>query len=280
MKIAQKIAIGYVRARLNMLAVLSPSLAAEKTIELFSTPKYRSNKTPPEIFSKGERIHFLQNGKRVKGYRWNEGAGKKLLILHGYESSCRKFDHHISRGIKKGYEVFAFDALAHGSSEGKKINALDYAEMIRLVEKHYGTMNAFICHSFGGMALSLYLETIKHDHNTKMVLIAPATETTTAIDGMFSFLQLNNKVRKEFDKKIKDLSGHPPSYYSIARAIKHIKASVLWVHDKDDLVTPLADVRKIMEAAPSNIEFMITEGLGHNKINRDTEVKRRVFSFL
>jgi alpha-beta hydrolase superfamily lysophospholipase len=280
MKIAQKIAIGYVRARINMLAVISPALAADKAMELFSTPKYRSKKPPPEIFSKGERIHFLQNGKRVKGYRWNEGAGKKLLVLHGYESSCRKFDHHISRGIKKGYEVFAFDAPAHGSSEGKKINALDYAEMIRLAEKHFGKMDAFICHSFGGMALSLHMEKRPHDHHTRIVFIAPATETTTAIDGLFSFLQLNDKVRVAFDQKIKDLSGHPPSFFSIARAIKHINASILWVHDEGDQITPLRDVRKIIAAGHPNVEFMITKGLGHNKIYRDTEVKRKIFSFL
>src|SRR5512139_148922 len=126
MKLAQKIAIGYVRARLNMLAVISPARAAEKAFELFSTPQYRSKSRFPDIFARGEKIQFLQNNKKVRGFRWNRGSDKRLLILHGYESSCRKFDHHISRGIKQGYEVLAFDAPAHGISEGKKINLLDY----------------------------------------------------------------------------------------------------------------------------------------------------------
>lgn len=280
MKLAQKIAINYVRARLNMLAVISPALAAEKALDLFSTPKYRSKKTPPEIFSKGERMLFLQNGKKVKGWRWNEQAEKKLLVLHGYESSVRKFDHHISRAVKKGYGVYAFDAPAHGNSEGSTITVLDYIEMIRNVEKNYGKMDAFICHSFGGIALSLYLESVPHDANTRMVMIAPATETVTAIDGFFSFLQLNDKVRAAFEQKIHERSGHWPSHFSIARAIKHIKASVLWVHDEDDQVTPLKDVRKVMDMKRPNVEFMITKGLGHNKIYRDNEVKKRVFSFL
>jgi predicted alpha/beta hydrolase family esterase len=56
---------------------------------------------------------------------------------------------------------------------------------------------SFICHSFGGIALSQYMETVGHNEKTKIVLIAPATETTSAIDGFFTFLQLNQKVRKE-----------------------------------------------------------------------------------
>jgi pimeloyl-ACP methyl ester carboxylesterase len=280
MKLAQKIAIGYVRARLNMLAVISPARAAQKAFELFSTPQYRSKSKFPDIFARGEKIQFIQNNKKIRGYRWNTGAEKKLLILHGYESSCRKFDHHISRGIKKGYEVLAFDAPAHGISEGKRINLLDYAEMIANVEKYYGKVDAFICHSFGGIAACTFLEKHRHSADTKLVLIAPATETTTAIDSMFRLLQLNDKVRKEFEAIIHRNTGHWPSHFSVNRALKHIQASVLWIHDEEDYTTPISDVKKSIDMGYPNVEFMITRGLGHNKIYRDNEVKRKIFSFL
>jgi pimeloyl-ACP methyl ester carboxylesterase len=280
MKLAQKIAVGYVRARLNMLAVISPARAAAKAFELFSTPQYRSKSKFPEIFAKGEKIQFIQHSKKIRGYRWNQGAEKRLLILHGYESSCRKFDHHIARGIKKGYEVLAFDAPAHGISEGKQITLPEYVSMINNIEKNYGKIDAYICHSFGGMAVCTYLEKHTHHPDTKLVLIAPATETTTAIDSMFRFVQLNDRVRKEFDEIIHRKTGHWPSHFSINRSIKHINASILWVHDEDDFTTPLADVRKVMNQKLPNVEFMITKGLGHNKIYRDNEVKRRIFSFL
>jgi len=263
-----------------MLAVVSPAMAADKAFDLFTTPQYRSKKTPPDIFTKAERMQFVLNEKKVKGWRWNERAEKKLLILHGYESSVRKFDHHISRAIKKGYGVYAFDAPAHGNSEGKRIHMLNYVEMIRMVEQLYGKMDAYLAHSFGGMSVCHYLEKAPHSKDTKVVLIAPATENVTAIDGFFKFLQLNDKVRNAFDQKIKDLSGHFPTHYSIPRTMKHIKASVLWVHDEDDQVTPLKDVEKLILQQPPNVEFLITKGLGHNRIYRDNEVKRKIFSFL
>jgi len=280
MKLAQKLAVNYVRARLNMLAVVSPARAAQKAYKLFSTPQYRSRKAFPEIFQKAEKIEFVQKGKRIKGFRWNKGGAPRLLILHGYESSCRKFDHHISRAVKKGCEVLAFDAPAHGSSEGSEITLPDYVEMIENVEKQFGMPEVFICHSFGGIAAAHYLEKTDHDQRTKLILIAPATETTTAIDGFFRFLQLNGKVRKEFDRHIHHLSGQWPSHFSINRAMKRIKASVLWIHDEEDLTTPIQDVHRVMEKGYPNIEFMITSGLGHNRIYRDNHVKRKIFSFL
>jgi hypothetical protein len=97
---------------------------------------------------------------------------------------------------------------------------------------------------------------------------------------MFRFLQLNEKVRKAFDKHIHQLSGRWPSHFSINRAMKHIRAAVLWVHDEDDLTTPLSDLKPVMERGYPNVEFMITKGLGHNRIYRDNEVKRKIFSFL
>jgi pimeloyl-ACP methyl ester carboxylesterase len=280
MKLAQKIAIGYVRATLNMIAVVSPKKAAEKAYELFCTPQYRSNKPFPDIFAKGEKLYFTQQGKKVRGYRWNKDAGNRLLILHGYESSCRKFDHHISRAVKAGFEVLAFDAPAHGSSEGSQVTLLDYMEMISNTEKHFGKIDRFICHSFGGFALMMYLEKRSHDATTRAVVIAPASETTVAIDGFFGFMQLSNKVRKEFDRIIHQKSGHWPAYFSASRALKHITASILWIHDEEDLVTPVAEAQKVMATGYPNIEFMITKGLGHNKIYRDNDVKRKIFSFL
>lgn len=280
MKLAQKIAINYLRARLNMLAVVSPLRAAREAMQLFSTPQHKSNRTAPDIFKTSERQVFKLHGKKVSGFRWNYPQSKKMLILHGFESSSFKFEHFISRGIKQGYEVLAFDAPAHGLSEGKTITLPEYIEMIRKIVENYGPIDAFICHSFGGIAISHYLETVKHDRNTKVVLIAPATETTTAIDSFFRFLQLNDKVRKEFEALIYERSGVKSSHFSIRRAMKNIRASVLWIHDEDDQITPISDVLKVKEKNFPNIDFMFTKGLGHSRIYRDIEVKKKVFSFL
>jgi pimeloyl-ACP methyl ester carboxylesterase len=137
-----------------------------------------------------------------------------------------------------------------------------------------------MAHSFGGLAVSLALEEISHTPDYRLALIAPATETTTAIDSFFRFLQIDAAVRTEFEKLIIRKAGVSSEWYSIKRAMKHIKAKVLWLHDEGDDVTPLSDALKIKEENYPNIEFVITKGLGHRRIYSDNKVTKAVVDFL
>jgi pimeloyl-ACP methyl ester carboxylesterase len=137
-----------------------------------------------------------------------------------------------------------------------------------------------MAHSFGGLAVSLALEEIPHDDSYRLVLIAPATESNTAIDFFFSFLKLNAAVRKEFDEMIYQVRQKPGSWYSVSRAINNIHAKVRWYHDEDDDTTPWQDAKKVKEQNHPQVEFVVTKGLGHRRIYRDNKVFNSVIDFL
>ena len=279
-KLAQKIALRYYKAKFKLWSAVSKRKAAEKAFELFCTPQSRNKKELPKIFEQAENLHFKLGADNIKGWRWNKKAGRRVLILHGYESSITNFDRYVKLLIKKGYEVLAFDAPAHGRSGGKKINAPLYKKMIEEIHQQYGPVESYMAHSFGGLAVCLALEEMSHTTDYRLALIAPATETTTAIDTFFSFLQLDKLLRQEFDKIIIKKGGVSPEWYSIKRAMKHIKAKVLWVHDEDDNITPITDVLKVKEENYLNIEFVFTKGLGHRRIYRDNKVIQTIIDFL
>ena len=280
MKLAQKLAINYVRAKLNILAVISKRKAAKEAFRLFCTPFRKPKTRYPPIFQKAEKLSFVLEGKLVKGYRWNHPSQKKIVIVHGFESYSNNFDRYISILVKKGMEVIAFDAPAHGRSEGKQINLPMYVAMLKKLVEYYGPVDGFLGHSFGGLAISHYLETLKSNEHIRSVLIAPATETKTSIDLMFKFLQLDDEVRKEFDQLIHEKAGVGPEHFSVARAMKNIKGPVLWFHDEEDDLTPIKDALKARDAGFTNLEFIITKGLGHRKIYRDNKVVKRSIEFL
>lgn len=280
MRLSQQLALSYIRTKFRLLSAISKRKAANEAFGLFCTPQYRNRKKLPAVFEKAEKLHFHFNGNRIQGYRWNHLSEKKFLILHGYESSVINFDRYVKPMVRCGYEVLAFDAPAHGRSGGKKINGVLYKEFIQQVVQRYGPVTNFIAHSLGGLALSLFLEEHSHDRNYKIALIAPATETTTAINSFFKFLRLDAEVRKEFDKLIEKMGGHPPEWFSVARIAAKMKASVLWLQDKDDEMTPLSDVLPVMEKEHPNIEFYLTEGLGHRRIYRDNKVTKKIISFM
>lgn len=281
MTFTQKLAISYTRAKFKILSSLSKKKAAEKAFELFCTPQFRNRKDLPPVFRVAEKITFVFREFRITGYRWNKGAGTRALIVHGFESSVVNFERYVQMLVKRNYEVLAFDAPAHGRSSGRQINAIIYRDLIKHVCTVYGPVERFIAHSLGGLVTCMCLAEIRHNAQCRLVLIAPATETSTAINQFFGFLEISdNQVRKEFEKIITRLSAQPVSWFSIPRALRKIKASILWCHDQDDKTTPLADVLKVQARNHANIEFYITKGLGHRRIYRDAGVGRKIADFI
>lgn len=236
--------MSYYRTKFRILSSVSKKKTAEIAFDLFSTPQFRYKRIFPKIFDEAERLSFVIGGETVQGYRWNKGGIKRVLIAHGFNSSVASFGHFIKPLIEKNYEVLAFDAPAHGKSTGTKINAVVYKEMIVTINERYGPIQSYMGHSFGGLAISLALEEIQHNASYRTVLIAPATESKTAIDFFFSFMKLNGEVRKEFDQYIFSLKNCPPEWYSVSRAVKNLKAKILWVHDEEDRITPWRDAKK------------------------------------
>ncbi|MEO7044087.1 MAG: alpha/beta fold hydrolase [Ferruginibacter sp.] len=281
MNLQKKIIFQYLRAKINALTLINTRKAAEYAFKLFCTPIKNGPAKESKVFKDAEKIEFLLEDKKICGFRFNHPQPQKALILHGFSSYSYKFDNYVTALVDKNYEVLAFDAPAHGHSEGKTTNALEYKNMIEKVIELYGPIHNFIAHSFGGLAVCLALEEMPPIDDIKIVLIAPATETTTAINTVFKMLDLKNtKLRTAVDDHIYKISGHKTEWFSIRRAIKNIKGKVLWIHDEDDDITPLSDALKVKEDKISYITYIITKGLGHRKIYRDEAVKKAVIDFL
>ena len=289
MKIKQKLAIRYARAELNILSLVNVRKAAIKAFRLFCTPQKKTAGKSPDIFSTGERLAFRLEGHTIRGHRWlpytdslrpDAISLKKVLIAHGFESSSRTFDTYIAALLKKGYEVFAFDAPGHGRSGGKRILLTDYVRMLQVIEQNYGPFQAWIGHSLGGLALALSLEDMTADQKGRLVLMAPAVEMTSAVDTFAKVLGLSAEVVKEMDRYVQEISGHPFSWYSLRRVIGHVQANILYCQDEDDLIIPPAAARQVEQDGHANVRFIFTSGLGHRNIYKAPEMLDQIIAFL
>lgn len=280
MKIARKIAFRYTASKLQLLSVVSTKKAAAEAFKLFCTPQKRVLKKSSPVIDEAEVITVKSDRLNIYGYRWNHPAHKKALIAHGFESSAVNFEEFVLPLIEKGYEVIAFDAPAHGLSEGNQIMLPLYKNLLNTVYKEFGPFDTYIAHSLGGLAIAHFLQHIPHKPDTKLVLVAPATEITSVMDRFFRLLKLNNKVREAFDKLSEAITGISPVHASILPTLKHIHAAILWLHDTEDDITPYRDVEKIKPADFPNIKFIITSGLGHRKIYRDQQSVNAILNFV
>lgn len=283
-KIATWIGILYYRLKFRIVGLSSPRKAAEQAFELLCTPysRRRKYKAPP-AFKQAELLSFDIDNYNINGFRWNAGEnsnGKKALICHGFDSLSYRFVGYVNLLREKGFEVFAFDAPAHGVSSGKTVNASEYRDMVLKADELYGPFDAIMAHSFGGIAVTLAVERLEDNENKRLVLIAPATETTTMVNTFFKYVPVSKSVRVEFDKLIEEVGGKPISWFSISRIMQHVTTPTLWVHDKDDTVTPYKDMEHLVEMGLPHVEFEITEGLGHSDIYRNERIAKRIVSFL
>ena len=279
MNTAQKLTLFSLKSSIKIASFFSSQWGASVAFNIFCTPYRKPRNVAPPIFDKAKTLSVQVEGLAIHGYQWNAESDKKILILHGFESRAYNFDRYVTPLLNKGYGVVAMDGKAHGNSEGKTTTAPEYAAMIKVLEDKLGKFDGFISHSFGGIALCLYQE----NHNNpaaKMVLIAPATETQSAIDLFCRFFGLNAKIRESIYAFIKKKSGNDISHYSINRIAPKLTNPILWIHDKDDDITPLSDLKPLLDLSPDNIEFKITEGLGHRKIYKDTAVIKRIIDFI
>ncbi|SJZ51328.1 alpha/beta hydrolase [Sediminibacterium ginsengisoli] len=286
MKLAQRVVIGYYRTKLRTIGMLSPDKAAASAFRLFCTPYpgSRLRKMPP-LFHKALKVSLPVNGLKVKGFHWTSRAtpnGKKVLIVHGFSSQSYKFEKYVSLLTQEGFEVFAFDAPAHGESEGSQINAILYRDTIIGIEKSFGPFDGIIAHSLGALSTTLAMEQLSQPVNPdkKIVLIAPATETTTAFDHFCKMLRIRAEVKSLFAQVIEKVANQPLNYYSASRIVPLLPMQVLWIHDKQDAICPFDDTLPVRETPPQNLQFIATDGLGHNRIYHDKEVKNQVIRFL
>ncbi|RYY87300.1 MAG: alpha/beta hydrolase [Chitinophagaceae bacterium] len=280
MALNKRLLLFLVRSRFRLLALFSKRRAAEAAFHLFTTPQYRNRKEPPALYKAAESLQFRFQEYDIQGYRWNDGAARSVLILHGFESSFVNFEQYVQPLIERGFCVMGFDAPAHGRSSGEQMNVRIYMEFIEALRDLYGPIHRFMGHSLGGLSLCLALEEQGHTDGARAVLIAAATETSRAIDMYFGFLGLPASLRPAFNQFIHDRGGHPVEWFSVARAIRNLNLPILWVHDEDDDMTPLLDVEPVRKANLPHVQFLITKGLGHRRIYRDPGVVKNVVEFL
>ena len=282
--LSERIYLHYLRTKFKTLAIVSPAIVGKIAFDLFCTPypKYKKKKAPA-IFHQANAIKVtLNDGTHLKGFEWtsHKSNHKTVLISHGYASHGYKFEQYVAPLLKLGFRVLIFDAPGHGQSQGKYINILIYLNAIEHIIKTVGPVDHFIGHSLGGIALAMLAENIPHPEQHKFVLIAPATKTTTSFNNYFNVMRFSDSIKNAFLAYAATLTKHPITHFEADRAIENYKGPLLWVHDAEDSVCPYKDLINFQEKAPNNIKFLITKGLGHNKVYKTQVVIDKIMSFL
>jgi alpha-beta hydrolase superfamily lysophospholipase len=281
LSLKQRLAVNFYTAKFKTIGLVSPRKAAEKAFELFCTPMNgKPERKEPNAFQHAEKLSFEIEELTIRGWHWkNENNnGKKILICHGFDSCAYKFEKYVSLLKKEGFEVFVFDAPGHGISDGKLINAILYSKVVLKANELFGNFYSIIGHSLGGLAATL--AAAKLNDLKKLVLIAPAVETTRAVDNFLRIIELSEEVKQAFIELINEKAQMNYADISVKKNIPFITANTMWLHDTDDTVCPFEDAQKVQQMNLPHVHFYITHSLGHSKIYKEHKVAKDIIHFI
>ena len=258
---------------------LSTSLATQVALYLF----FRPQRFKRPVREQEMHEHALQTScyvpeidKVVQVFRF-AGKGAKVLLLHGWSGRGTQLFAFADELRKSNAEVVTFDMPAHGQSLGYKTNIVELVACIKEVHAKYGPFDHAFAYSMGSMAL---LRALRDGIPMKSAaIIGSGDKIRNVFYGFSERLQFSDKVTEQMIQTVEKQFGMNLENYSSSMSLEHLKMPLLIVHDKDDKETHYAYSKDLHEIA-NNSELLLTTGLGHHRILRDSKTVQHIIQFI
>ena len=247
------------------------------TKHIFSPKRYNLTLSEQKCLAKGEPFIIHVHGKAIRCWKWGSGSG--ILFVHGWNGRGVHLRHFFEEFINAGHSVIAFDAPAHGDSDGKYTSYFEITDVVRsFLHPSLGLdIQGIIAHSLGASAAINCLA--KEAPAIDTVLIAPALRLRELIFNTFDSQGLPKMVYQTMIAELESYYGYNLYEDNPYRLLTKISSRILIVHDKDDTTTPYMDSKFIAEKH-NQVYLLTTEGLGHKKILRDTAVISNIQKYM
>jgi esterase/lipase len=278
-KIKEPFQLKAIRWSYPKLERIAPPVAYNIAWNLFFSPiRFKRPTRENQAFETAKISATIVNDKEVKIYEWGIKGNPVAVMIHGWSGRATQFFKFIDPLVKEGYHVVAFDAPAHGLSEGKSTNIKEFYETLTHIKNTIGNIKVGIGHSFGGVSL-LYAKKEGLNLDTIIMIGSP----TVGEDILSAFrkkinasyrtsLALRKMVVRKFDLDFEEITA-------CELAKKIIIKNHLIIHDKDDLEVPFQNAHSLKSVSPS-ASLILTTGLGHTRIIRDNMVVERTLNFI
>jgi esterase/lipase len=178
-----------------------PSLSSRLLWYLFTTPRPRTLRAIHTRLLKNsfKTDELIFEDLVLKVYHWGNPTGKKVLIVHGWESFAADHGRLIQELIKLGYHIIAPDMPAHGKSGGRQSHLPQFKTAALQIAQEFGPFHAVVGHSLGAVASTLMLcEYEKTEEVEKLISIGAAIDPIRFFAQFADFLALSDTLYHHF----------------------------------------------------------------------------------
>lgn len=271
------LALRFIQWAFPKLEALSPRLASRWFQHLFFTPiRYKLPEKEMQVLKHAEKYELKVGEKAIRVNAW--GKGPVIVVVHGWAGRGTQFRKFIAPFNQAGFRVVALDGPAHGQSQGKSTEIMEFAQAITSVFMHEKAV-AIIAHSFGGVA-SLYA-IAQGMPATVLVNIASPTIAEEIVQNFLKALKASARMGQFFREFIIKRTGKQFEDFSALALIKQVKTTLnlLLIYDENDQEVTMAHAHAMKKQYPQAILFE-TKGLGHTRILKEETVINRCVTFI
>lgn len=273
------------RASARAASAIAPGWLARNAARRFITPP-RHAATAPELLAlqSGQRLSIASPMGRLAAWRFGDRQLPAVIFSHGWGGRGAQFREFLPALLKAGFQVWLFDHVGHGESEGQQAPITDFAQgvtsIVRAAEAEGATVSGLIGHSFGSAAIGVALHNELKDHTTlRVVQIAPPGSLIRHSHFFARMLGLPERVRAAMQWRLEQKIGRKWQEFELPGALERLQVKALVIHDELDAKVRIEDGLAVARAWP-DARFKRTHGLGHNRILRDPEVIAAAVDFL
>jgi len=273
----KELIIKFIGGYYNCISYLSKSRAADKALYLFTKPRNGRYLTEEqrEFLGTAYQEEYKFGKHNIMTYRWL-GNKPTILLVHGWESNSYRWRNLVCELKKRGYNVVALDAPAHGKSGSRFFNAILYAEFINVVAKRFQP-EIIIGHSVGGMSTAFFQNKYQLESVKKLILLGAPSEFTDVLKRYTDMLGYNQRITNQLNLTIVERFGDKPENFSTAKYLGNINSKGLIIHDELDTIIPYSDAL-LLKNSFKNSTLITTKGLGHS-LNHES-VSDHIYAFI
>jgi len=260
------------------LSILAPGLAAVAAEQLFITVfRHRPPQREAEWAKSATELSIPSPYGDLAAWVWGNGP-RTVLLVHGWAGRGLQMGAFVQPLVEAGYRVVAYDAPSHGASPGRQANLFKIAQGLMSVAAAVGPLEGVIAHSLGTAAVLLAASRHGFDPG-RFVAVSPMGDTRTMSRHFAEMTGFSHEVVDRMRVRFEARFDFKWDEIEPVRLASSFEADALVIHDLDDDELP-ADEAEVLAGRMMSAETLLTEGLGHRRILRDSTVVAAAADFI
>ena len=283
--VRKHIQLPLLRASTMIAAALAPAWVARTAARRFITPPLHAH-TPPELrhLQRGRQLSIATPMGKLAAWQFGDRWRPAIIMSHGWGGRGAQFREFVQALVNAEYQVWLFDHVSHGLSEGREAPLTDFAKGVasiaRTVQAEGARVAGFVGHSLGCAGIGIALRGELRDLDTvRVVQIAPPASLIRYSRFFARMIGLPESIRAAMQWRLEQKIGVNWQEFEMPGAVAALTAKALVIHDQDDKEVRIESGLCVARSWP-DARFKRTYGLGHRKILRDENVIAATADFL